>query len=381
MNFVACVTHPFSEEAEGGQWPDEYSLPTATQVLRTSFTVSLTDTTGELDIVVQPNPFCMIANGNGTASTSPHITGGNTWSSHPYTGGFYEYGLCTEDQLGSFFARYRVVGWGVRFRNLQPPLNQQGKFYAAKVPSLNQFANYSTAYTPKASWQNYLQFYELPNSDPSTGYVVNQIIGLPTAMENMVSALSIAGGLEVVGKVTSPVCQEWRDSTNVTVVSTTDEASPLMQSGQVLFQTNANTGQPYPVSAFDSDFLRQGGWSVLVIKATGLPNSPQAVFDLEAIMHLEGIPPVGQTIVFSPCRAPIVHGALRDAALNYASKLPTFRRIVHAHGHVKSALGGVSRFLGFHDFGHMLSTMSLNPGNAGKLAATGLEIAGAASLL
>lgn len=380
MEFVSAITHPFAESAEGGTWPDEYSLPTCTQQLRSAFTVSTTDNSGELDIVVQPNPFCTLACGNGPNAGTSHISGGNQWFGNAVPGGFYEYGLVTTAQIAQYFARYRVVGWGVRFRNLQPPLNQQGKFYAAKVPSINQFALYNTGYTADAKWTDYLGFYELPQVG-TTGYVTNSIIGLPTAMENMVSSLSLGGGLEVVGKVTSPVCQEWRDAQLNSVIDTASPDNPITQSGQVMFQTNATTGQPYPVVSMDSDFLRQGGWSVLVIKATGLPTTPGPIFDLEVVMHLEGIPPVGQTIIFSPCRAPIVHGALKDAALNYASRLPTFRRISNHHGHVKNALSGVSRFLGFKDFGHLLSTASLNGGSLGHAAAVGLEAAGAMSLL
>lgn len=379
-SYVVALSHPFEVQAEGAQVPDLYSLPTCTQILRNSFTVSTTDSSGELDIVVQPNVFATVASGNGASATVNHVTGGNAWFSNPTIGGFYENGMTTATQLATYFSRYRVVSFGIRFRNLQPPLNQQGKFYIAKIPSINQFAYYPNSYTTNPQWGTYLQFYEMPGLD-SSGYITNSILALPTAMEAMTSQLSLEGGIECVGKITSPVAFEWRNATNDSYLDTTSPGAPYNQSGQVLTQTSATTGQPYLVQQYDSDYLKMGGWSCIMIKGTGLPTTPGAIFDLEIIFHLEGLPPVGNTIIFSPAKNPPVHIGLLNAAVSTAHSYPTFRSITRAHSRVRDSLHKASSHLGFRDFGHLLSTLSLNGGKLGGVARQGLEIAGVAALL
>ena len=197
MQYVAALTDPFAEQAEGAQVPDMYSLPTCTQMIRTAFTISTTDATGELDFVIQPNVLATVAAGYGVYSTTDHISGGNVW----YTSaagvtfdGFSEHGVISPDTLQTYFARYRVVSFGFRIRTLVNPQGQQGKFYVAKVPACNQFAAYNSTYTPDATWGQYCDFYELPGLD-NNGYLTNAIVGLPTATQNMVSSLSLEPGL------------------------------------------------------------------------------------------------------------------------------------------------------------------------------------------
>lgn len=368
-SYVAALCDPFSAEAEGAQVPDMYSLPTCTQMIRTAFTLSTNDSSGNLDFVLQPNLFCTIASSTGTGATD-RITGGEPWSS---SYNFTEHGVSNQTVVAQYFSRYRVVSWGMRLRTLVTPQGQQGKFYIAKVPAINQWANYSTAYTNAAYWSDYLDFYELPEPD-ATNNITNSIIGLPTATQNMVSALSLEQGLETVGSIVSPVAFEWRDSTQSAIIDQHSTDQPIYQSGQIIAQTNSGTGDPYPVLAMDSDFLRQAGWSCILFKATGLSTTPQPWFDVEVVFHLEGLPPVTNSVIMVPSKNPPVHLGLLNAAIHTAATQPHFKKAINnmvGRGRVvRHGLETASRHLGFRDMSHLLSTLNLNAGTIAGFASS-----------
>jgi len=390
--YITALTRPFDMEAEGAQVPDQWSFPTSTNFVRANFTLSTgpTVTNGNVDFVVQPNVLCTVAcaaNGSMGPGNS-QIDGPNLWSvNNAVNGGFgfNEYGLGTEASLSSQFERYRVVGWGVRVRALQAPLNQQGKLLFAKVPSLNQWANYQTT-QGGSSWNDYLQYYGLPGTD-STNFITTSINALPSVHETSVATISVEGGLDVPGQICAPLAYGFRDGGNTANMGVGSNGRAIAQGIVQGVQTGGlnpsivvPTGDSLSIGVGtytpadgtqiqDVDFLLQGGWSVLVCRGTGLTTTPGTpVFDIEVIFHLEGLQPVGAgTGSFGQSgQAPPVHMGLLNAAHSVAARMPAFQRVLHqvrdrAH-HVNRGLTAVSHTLGYRDTGHMMGSLAAMSG-------------------
>lgn len=380
--YVTCLSHPFSPHGKGAQVPDMYSFPTQTNILQTVYTLSTTDTTGNIDFVVQPNPLATVAASYGALGT-PQLAGGNAWWSNNYAAtatnrGFTESGMVTQSSLAAVYARYRVVAFGLRIRCLLPPINQSGRLICSKVPSMEEFACYPN-YVGQASWSQYLSFYQLPNIDTTTGYMSNSMLALPSSHENMVAGLSMDGGLEVVGTMCSPLALTFRDASNTSVVGSDLSGNKIYQSGAL---TVGSAGSALPLlPPLDGDWLKQGGWSTFCFRASGLANvaSGTPVFDVEVIFHLEGVPPVGTTSLVSAGQAPPVHQGLLNAAIHVAKQQPHFRKIIteaaHHHKHISHGLHTAARFLGFNDFGHALTHFAMNPGTMGQIAGAAATVA------
>jgi hypothetical protein len=82
-------------------------------------------------------------------------------------------------------------------------------------------------------------------------------------------------------------------------------------------------------SAVDPSYLSTAGWSQLCCRATGLPNTGGlAVFSVEVVYHLEGIPNVPTSGGFATSgHVPPTNGMFMAASLEAAASLPHFRRL------------------------------------------------------
>lgn len=417
-NYVSTVLAPFSKEAEGGQVPDMYSFPTQTSVLRTQFTLSTMPNSSDLDFVLQPNIYACLAVSFPSASvvtaTAP-VSGGNQWfQSVPVTAagvnGFVEYGVATPNQMAAQYARYRVVGYGVRIKSILPPLTQQGSIVATQIPSVKEWMNFNCQVNanylevggsggqfqpptngfipqdPQAppdtannlnigaeawlcgglypaqtdgittvplqcslnpSWASYLQFYEMPGVDNS-GFLTQTMLALPVAHQMTVPGLTLDNGMTIIGRQTSPGCYGWRNpgnnpgsftSTALSLVSGDDPVSvkttytlgqqmlcdtsalvpnlKIAVGGAGVTSTQNNCYNNQIVGMTDEDYVFQDGWSTLCFRAAGLPKSTtaQAVFTLDIVFHIEGVPFCGSSSVVSGARYPFYSaGALEQVA-------------------------------------------------------------------
>ena len=363
MSYAACLIHPFSPEAEGAQVPDMYSFPTQTAFMRRVLTVSTPSVTGTngalgaLDFVVQPNLFGTVAF-QANATVNNVVTGGSTWyastlantgASQPggnnnasppvSTAGFSEMGVCAASQVTSTFSRYRVVGWGIRVKSVLPPLNQQGTVFIAKVPALEEFGAYASSGVTAGYWNDYLNYYELPQID-SSGFITTDIIRMQTAMSTEVAHMTLEEGIEVVGSVCSPLAFEWRDGKNVASLTTSGAGA---QQGLIITNTAAAN-----VAVLDQDFYRQGGWPAILFTARGLPTNPNvAIFTLEIIFHLEGVPQLGSTVI-SGGIVPPVNMQILASAIHHAHKMPHFRKIARQARSVWNTIQSVGESAGMN---------------------------------
>lgn len=356
--YAVCLADPFDPNAEGAQVPDMYAFPTATALCRQSFTAQTIDTSGNLDFVVQPNPLCTIACSSYNNASQSVITGGTPWfgtnnnpNSTGLNHGFSEFGVSSYTSLANTFTRYRVVGFGVRITSVLPSLTQQGQIFVAKVPALHQWAYYPNGGTDtaQAEWQQYLNYYELPPLDGS-GFITTQMSQLQTFHENSVPNMTLNGGLEVVGQICSPVAFEWRDGSNATYISS-DTTQCVMQTKAAGF-----TGIFY----VDPDYVTQGGWSTMLFRASNLPPTAGTIcFNVEIIMHLEGVPNLGTSIINGGA-APPVEMHLMQQAIHHAARLPPFRKIAHGISNAIGSFNRVSRAFGGPDAKSLLGTAALS---------------------
>lgn len=348
LKYAACLSDPFSDAAEGAQVPDMYSFPTQTAMLRQSFTAKTVGTSGNLDFIIQPNPLCTIAsqsNGVGSVAANNQVTGGNVWLQTSNvttlgtgTNGFNELGLTNAAALGATFNRYRVVGFGVQIKSILPSLTQQGTIQCAKVPSLNKFAWFKPPGAgPGAQYNEYLAYYGLPQVD-STGYLTSQVSQLQTYHEDSVPNMTLSGGLEIVPSLCSPVAFEWRDGQNQFTLSS--------QNGTATQGDTIATTAGVWIATVDADYIRQGGWSVMLFRASGLPNTANLnCFDIDIVMHLEGVPNLNTSIIPGGSQPPVHMGVLH-AAIHHAHKLPSFRRLARKANHAFGAISRVASMAG-----------------------------------
>lgn len=119
---TVALSNPFSEQAVGAKLPDENSTKSVAVTIRDTFTMA-TDANGRADVCVGPN---VGANTYTHAATSGS-TGVSTWASGNTLTDIAAYQAA--------FDKYRIVGWGLKVTNLEPPTNQSGFFRIITTPS------------------------------------------------------------------------------------------------------------------------------------------------------------------------------------------------------------------------------------------------------
>lgn len=338
--YHAAIVDPFHESAKGAQVPDEWAFPTETACLRKSFTVFSTNSSGNVDLVVQPNPICTVAAQQQYVSGTTWyntVTGGSVWTATGNTtalptggtgsgtNGFTEMGLSTYASLGNTFNRYRMVSYGVRVYPTTSATNTTGTAYFAKVPSLDQFGNYAQGTTSgfttnAASWNDYLSYYGLPPVDAS-GFIGTGLMQLQAVHETSIPEMTLDGGVEVVNTVCSPLAFGWRDG--IRQADLTTAGSGLKQG---LIQTNSTL---VTQNVQDVDFLDQGGCSVILLRMSGLPSgtpsAPVACFTVDVIMHLEGVPNLAGSVLAGGQTPPVAPHMIQHVIAK-ASRHPHFRK-------------------------------------------------------
>jgi len=291
--YLVALTDPFNGKASGAQVPDTYSFPTSTAQIKETFV--FTPTSSEMDFVIQPSLFCTVARSAFSTCTGGYVN----YSSITSRGstGFTELGIISQAQIAKQFARYRIVGGGIKIKVLTPSLTTQGELFMCMVPSLSHaawfpaesaavtLANGTSAYADDglATWTDYLGYYELPQVD-AQGLISTQIQGMPLAHKNMLTGSMLEGGVEVAFKVASPDCLKFRDATPTTQLAQGFQAGvgnrwqvsdppngastavSFNQGGQ-LFTGNINlTGQSpalYPVVSLATSNAGLGGFNYI----------------------------------------------------------------------------------------------------------------------
>lgn len=129
---LTCLADPFLDGATGAKWPSSMAADTATARIFKVVTIS-TSGSGALNFTFIPDPYVSLWSRTGTFS------GINAFSASSNWGHAGANTLLTG--LNTVASAYRVVGCGLRIRNLQAPLSATGKFILCPIPMPGRLPN------------------------------------------------------------------------------------------------------------------------------------------------------------------------------------------------------------------------------------------------
>lgn len=224
------------------------------------------------------------------------------------------YSATTPTNLAAKFSTYRTVANGISIENLQPALSAAGRFYMARVPMSKTFWDYDTLAAASPTGSLVLPKLCGISSEATTFYVPNAICNLPEYKEYTVSDL-MRNKVYANNKPMAPSAFEFVSSYNSVAYNST------LSYGEHVEDTTS-TGVITRMATMDSQDLE--GWSVILIRGFGFPNSTPVLL-VDTMIHMEGIPIIDTTEAasFVPSSAVVraTRGAL-DTALDYASRVP-----------------------------------------------------------
>jgi len=322
-SYPHAVITPFSKKAEQAQVPDCYSFPTETQYFKTSTTVS-SDASGAFDFSIQPNFYTTVYTNNGNSITDLTVSTVVNSLSGGLTPQAQTYSLLLDTTV---YNKYRIVGFGARFRSQMIPLSATGTIYMSSLPT-NDFI-------PTYNWWNQASnraavcaLNDMPNVS-STGYFNPIMQSLPTG--EVIEAYEFnSNGVEWASRVTSPEAYKWRAGGAFQKPVGTDAGSANTYFGEASGQANIGTllGSPatgqYTPSIAPFTFYGNGGWSNWNVTGVGMPES-SVIGILEIIMHIEYVPATEQ--LYSSGKFPPVNTDQLMKTADRAASLPLYRSI------------------------------------------------------
>lgn len=267
--YVAALTAPFSEEAEGARVPDLYTASTVTGKLHVSVPLTTTSN-GYLNVAFFADPFTSLVMQNGT----------NTVLS-PYSSNSAVYYAQTPGNVAGLFASVRVVGAGLRIRGMLSLTSMSGRIL---VGALNP-----TGYFPGPN--------KLNNSVLSQTDIVRLICGTPgfpgPGLLEYPDSLEVACAslgdnyIEIPFRPVTPQAFMFKQALNSSTYSTSNSTTV----GSYVYN-----GTPAPLgNTQDSSSAETYGWETICLFADGLPNS-SACLQAEMIIHFEGTPMITPTV-------------------------------------------------------------------------------------
>jgi hypothetical protein len=279
-HYAAALIDPFARAAEGAQVPDEFSLATTINTIRTSYTLSAMTpgnggTGNDIDFVVLPSLVTSIVTSSATdIQGSNVIHAGATYTDvdgHVLSYGNQDFNVVSytatptegflptkpNSNLAAAYQTYRVVGFGVRLFNRTATQYCQGQVYAAEFPAGGDTLPPSNG-TPM-TYPDFLDFVDSPLVDEvvdSNGdtdqYVTSNIVVLPGSLDR--AAASFQGGMMWVGKVITPQAFCWRCPFNNCGISKV-AGSTNLNSAQGFASVGGGDGAAYAASGDVSDGL------------------------------------------------------------------------------------------------------------------------------
>lgn len=269
--YQLALESPFDPDSYGARCPSIFGYPTATYHYRNTGTI--TANSGSVQGIFFPCPYFSLFTCQGTSAASAYYTGLQQLAGDKRC---YASALVT-GSLSSICSSYRVVGWGVRFRNLQPPTTATGYLTVCTLPMVGNLPG-----------QNYLA----ANALLSTGFVPHTIgmgldgsANIPTNIIEVSDAQTvtvqdiITYGLVARGQPNSLSVFDFHNSSNGTAVGSN------MTFG-VDGEFNTSTGAI--ISSDNFNAMTCNGWNAIVFRGDGLPSG--IVLEYELVYHLEVVP-------------------------------------------------------------------------------------------
>lgn len=226
--FWCALSDPFCREAMGAKLPDEFTFPTEPVTYRAKFV--LTPVANDY-FVVYPHAMFSIAGFNAVSASAPSVASASGITGTLQVGsqvGFINnvnYGAATSPQAFSIpYQRGRLVGWGLRVKNVTSAKDVAGEIQVAVLPAgerlpfcfsnaLNVDIKTPGASTPSQAdaIANDIAF---SSGIPSSGTgitsgtyghpLLNSLDGMPTVDTFTAAELAESGGICITPKINSP---------------------------------------------------------------------------------------------------------------------------------------------------------------------------------
>jgi len=277
-SFATALMSPFSPDAIGAKVPDLYSFPTSSYHLKNTFTLGGASNFG---VVCMPNPFVSLV--DVSAGGSCVLTRGGAAQTSANTG---VYGLTTEALLATVCTEFRMVGAGIKIRNLQAPLVGVGRIYVAVVPLCEglppvSFLNFNAL--SAAGYTAMLSNCGLPSPSLCTSSALQN---LPLSGDYVVSDLVAGCEIDINHAVFHPAFYTMKAA----ITSSTFGAGPTATGDQLLVNS---------VGAVASLGLRDNmsvqGSAAIILYFEGFPSTASlALVEVDIIQHYETTPIIGQ---------------------------------------------------------------------------------------
>lgn len=344
-SFAAALSTPFEVQARGARVPDMYAFPTNTYRIQTSVLLGAGATT--FGGVFLPNPYVSMLDitrmsGLGTSVSS---TGGM----RPYTGATAFFGSTTPALLSALSTEFRVVGGGIKIRNLIPELTATGRIYLAVIPVANggvpsyallDTIPFNSIAAGNPAYNNVLARMGLPNV-PGLSSASLQM--QPVSKDFTVGEIVGSNELEVDFAVYHPDLFRFKasDAANVGLDGVSREADDIVF-------TIALGSVSTTASGFKEPTQSDGG-SAIILWCEGFPGGVSPQIEVDYVLHLETIPlvavgGVGTVLGITPesSNPPIAHigtTAMVEAEINRSRLDPN--SIIREQSSVKGS-GGAS---------------------------------------
>jgi len=281
--FATALVHPFNPEAVGCKVPDLFSFPTTAYHTRATFTMggTSTNTTGNFGFVAMPSPYatlfdistsgqCVITKGG--AVRFPNLTN--------------VYGLSLESQMASVCTDWRMVGGGIRIRNLQAPISAQGRIYVAVVPVTDGLPpqlylnSGTTSGVPNSTGLDAIY----ANCGLPTAALMNSsaIQNLPLANDYVVSSLVAGDEIDINFPVFHPHFYTFKCGASDYRYNSTSN-----QGDWGLTATSSLSSNPGI-----RDNMSIQGSAAIVVYCEGFPTTQSSFLELDIIQHFECTPVV-----------------------------------------------------------------------------------------
>lgn len=269
--YRACLMNPFSNESHGAQIPDMFPFPTSTRRVGYEFITS-SSSGGTLNHMITPHPLLGLVNwGASSVSTPQSAYGANgNWWPHVSASG-----------LNSVFSSWRVVGFGIRIKNLQAPLNMTGRLIVGVVPGCTTpylDANVLSNITFDA--QNATTGLAGVTLTTSNGNIGVQMLNFPMVTEVAASDLFKRD----VQVNYHPLTQDaFNFHTTNMIGGNQASGGTTTYVGPTAFFTTASGA----IAQSGYQPINVSGMPIIFVYGTGFPNST-IVFSTEVVLHLEG---------------------------------------------------------------------------------------------
>lgn len=301
VQFECSLDDPFCGNSYGAKVPDEYNFPTEAVTLRHRFTI-LNSVDGDT-IVATPHPLIGsfgINAGPGTSNPGLSAISGSVTSIqlNSVVGNVNTIPVARPVSPSNFaasFVSYRVVGWGVRLRNITEAANVGGDATVAVLPcgqyAPTAFLNLlgGTVPNPGSSWNEATSAFSFPTSAYSSA---NQTFGNPfmSNLESLASSdtytgaeLGQTGGITIKPKIHSPG-RAWAFRPAVTGLS-----NSVIQGTGVVPGATTQGGATTALAgnSYEPAWLDIAGHNCVVMRVT--PGSSPQRYEIEVVYHLEAV--------------------------------------------------------------------------------------------